>query len=188
MQPLEPLEFDKFYHIYNRGINGENLFKENLNYKYFLNLYHKHIDEIADTYAFCLMKNHFHLLIKIKSEESLNDFSKRHISQSFSNLFNAYTKAYNKTYIRHGSLFERPFKRKSISDNYYLQNLICYIHNNPVHHGFCEHPVQYPWSSYLNILDTKNTKVCRTEVLELFDDRENFKLVHDFKINSSFDF
>src|SRR5690606_19137347 len=181
MQPIESLEFDRFYHIYNRGINGEDLFKETTNFEYFLNLYGEHINSVAETFAFCLMRNHFHFLIRIKSEKSLKDYSKRHISQSFSNLFNAYTKAYNKKYHRHGSLFERPFKRKSISNMKYLRNLICYIHNNPVHHGFCEHPVEYPWSSYLSCISQKSTKICRNEVLSLFDDLENFKQVHSLK-------
>ena len=55
-----------YYHIYNRGNNRENLFLENRNYPYFLTLYEKHIEPIADTYAYCLMRNHFHLLVKIK--------------------------------------------------------------------------------------------------------------------------
>lgn len=64
----EYLEPDSFYHIFNRGINGENLFKEAKNYRYFLEKYGKYIEPIADTYAFCLLKNHFHLLICTKSE------------------------------------------------------------------------------------------------------------------------
>lgn len=181
MQPLEPLDFDKFYHIYNRGINGENLFKETTNFEFFLQLYHQHIDVVAETYCFCLMKNHFHFLVKIKPKNELLDYSKRHISQSFSNLFNAYTKAFNKKYNRHGALFERPSKRKSISNYNYLQNLICYIHNNPVHHRFCEDPIEYPWSSYLSCISEKATKIRRTEVLKLFNDIENFKYVHSSK-------
>lgn len=180
-QPTEKLESEKFYHIYNRGINGEDLFQETTNYEYFLALYTEHIDLIAETYCFCLMKNHFHFLIKIKSEQELANYSKRHISQSFSNLFNAYTKAYNKKYNRHGSLFERPFKRKSINNEKYLVNLICYIHNNPVHHGFCEHPIEYPWSSYISCVSRKTTKIKREKVILLFDDLENFKYVHSSK-------
>ena len=70
----EPLEPDRIYHIYNRGINGENIFKEERNYAYFLTKYAKCISPIADTYAYCLLKNHFHLAVKIKTEEELLDF------------------------------------------------------------------------------------------------------------------
>jgi len=63
---LDGLELGNFYHIYNRGINGCNLFKKEENYTYFLSLYEKYIDEIADTYAWVLMSNHLHFLVYIK--------------------------------------------------------------------------------------------------------------------------
>ena len=73
MQIIEP---GRYYHIYNRGINSCNLFEENTNYEHFLRLYEKYIHPIADTYAWCLMKNHFHFLVRIKEEREivLNDF------------------------------------------------------------------------------------------------------------------
>ena len=56
----------QYFHIYNRGNNGEDIFLEARNYAYFLKLYQKYICPIADTYAYCLLKNHFHFLIRIK--------------------------------------------------------------------------------------------------------------------------
>lgn len=67
----DPLEPGTFYHIYNRGINGTSIFFEHKNYKFFLEKYAKHITHVADTYAYCLLKNHFHFLIKTKSEEDI---------------------------------------------------------------------------------------------------------------------
>ena len=183
MQAIQPLENGKYYHIYNRGINSDILFKENDNYEYFLRLYDKHIDPIAETYAWCLMKNHFHFLVRIKDIDQLNTEKKIVPSQSFSNLFNAYTKAFNKSYNRHGSLFERPFRRKEINHNKYFLNVITYIHNNPVHHNICDHPLNYPWSSYITCLSDKPTKLRRKEVIEIFEDLENFKYVHELKSN-----
>ncbi len=66
-----PLEFESFYHVYNRGINRCDLFRETNDYKHFLRLYEKYIEPIADTCAWILMPNHFHLLIRIKSEEEI---------------------------------------------------------------------------------------------------------------------
>lgn len=71
MQAIPPLEFGKFYHIYNRGINSSPLFKETGNYEHFLKLYDLHIEPIAETYTWCLMKNHFHFLIRIKEKEEM---------------------------------------------------------------------------------------------------------------------
>jgi putative transposase len=68
---IEPLQPNSFYHIYNRGINGEALFKEEPNYAYFLKKYDQYVSPVVDTYAYCLMSNHFHFLIKTKSEEEI---------------------------------------------------------------------------------------------------------------------
>lgn len=184
MQPIQ-LHTNRFYHIYNRGINGENLFIEPTNYDYFLTIYEKNINCIADTYSYCLMKNHFHFLIKIKTEEDLKDYSKRHYSQAFSNLFNTYTKAFNKRYNRSGTLFERPFKRKQVDNPKYLKNLIRYIHNNPVHHGYCDNPIDYPWSSYLECIKVSSKKIEHNQVISLFENVENFKKEHQ---NKNYDF
>ena len=66
MQQIEALTYGNYYHIYNRGINSCDLFRTTDNYEYFLNLYDKYISPIADTYAWVLMPNHFHFLIKVK--------------------------------------------------------------------------------------------------------------------------
>ena len=127
-----PLQPGVIYHIYNRGVNGETIFKEKRNYEYFINLYVKHIQPMADTYAFCLLPNHFHLLGEIKNLTGLQDLSGiKTASQAFSNLFNAYAKAINKVYGRTGPLFERPFKRIPVTDNKYFARLLIYIHQNP---------------------------------------------------------
>jgi len=181
MQKIIPLENGKFFHIYNRGINGEKLFREQTNFEYFLNLYNEHIEPIAETYAWCLMSNHFHFLVRMKNTEEIITDKKISPSQSFANFFNAYTKAFNKRFIRHGALFERPFRRKAIDNENYFKNLIAYIHNNPVHHLYCEHPIEYAWSSYISCLSKKPTKLKRDEVISLFNDIDNFKYFHQLK-------
>ena len=173
----EPLKYGRFYHIYNRGINSCALFREPTNYEHFLGLYNKYITPVADTYAWVLMGNHFHLLVRIKSEtevlnlegfKNLQDLNRNRVNQQFANLFNAYTKAYNKRYHRTGSLFEHPFRRICIRSEAHLKYLVYYIHHNPIHHGYCEHYLDYPWSSYLTILSPKQTRLKRKDVLEWF--------------------
>lgn len=168
---IEKLETDYYYHIYNRGNNGQNIFFDENNYNYFLDLIKKHLLPISDIYAYCLLKNHFHILLKIK-----NDCEKP--SQSFSNLFNAYTKAINKKYGRTGSLFEKPFKRIKITDENYLKTLILYIHLNPEHHQICNDFSNYKYSSYQSIISQQKTKIEREKVLYFFDDVQNFMDTH----------
>jgi putative transposase len=194
MQNPEPLVYGNFYHIYNHGVGNRDLFKETDNYAYFLDLYDKYILPIAETYAWVLMKNHFHLLVRIKQEDDVIKFTPDRVrnpvrgrkigtpSQQFSKLFNSYAQALNKRYQTHGALFERPFERKLIDSDDYLRQAILYIHNNPVHHGFCEHPVEYPWSSYLTCISVKPTKLHREAVIGWFDNQANFKYMHDQKI------
>ena len=180
MEKQDFLEPDCFYHIFNRGNNKENLFNEDDNYRYFLNLIKIHLGGIADIYSYCLMKNHFHLALKIKSTEELNDkYSIENIHQPFSNLFNAYTKAFNKKYNREGSLFKVRFKRERITTEDYLRNVIVYIHLNPVKHKFKDDFKEYKFSSFSSIISEKPTLLFRKEVIELFNDKENFIFYHN---------
>ena len=131
-----------YYHIYNRGNNGETIFIEERNYRYFLQLYRNHITPIAETYAYCLLRNHFHFLIRLKDLQGFENLEGladgRKNSQPFANFFNAYTKAFNKSYNRTGSLFEGRFKRKPVTDDRYFQALVIYIHQNPEKHGLID--------------------------------------------------
>ncbi|TAJ11979.1 hypothetical protein DMA11_14860 [Marinilabiliaceae bacterium JC017] len=215
MKPTEALEFGKYYHIYNRGINSTHLFDNEADYKHFLKLFERYIDPIAEIYAWVLMPNHFHALIRMRdnicykytnTDESIkptrfeeikwetiklpsnnNRHRKLKIPQPyrhFSHLFNAYTKYYNNRNNRHGGLFERSVKHKLIKHEAYLKNLVLYIHHNPVHHGFCSHPIEYGWSSYLTFLSSKTTKLKRNDVLEWFNNNTNFKCSHDNPMTS----
>ncbi len=159
-----------FYHVYNRGINSCPIFTTPENYHYFLKLYNKYIGCIAHTYAWVLMPNHFHFLIYIIDQTGLD----KPPHQYFSNLFNAYTKAFNRYNHRHGALFERAFKRKIIDTDEYLKQAVIYIHNNPVKHSFVSHPGDYPWSSYLTCLSDKTSNLKREIVIRLFDGKSSF--------------
>ena len=76
-QTLEPIQPNTYYHIYNRGINGETLFRENTNYEHFFRLYEKYVDPVADTFAWVMMQNHFHFLVRIKDEEEIEDIPRK---------------------------------------------------------------------------------------------------------------
>jgi hypothetical protein len=76
MPSPSPLLYDTCYHIYNRGNNRENIFIQERNTQHFLNLYSKYIDPVADTFAYCLLRNHFHLAVRVKSEEEIIESTK----------------------------------------------------------------------------------------------------------------
>ena len=163
----------RYYHIYNQGNNKENIFIEAKNYYYFLRLVKKYIVPITEIYAYCLLPNHFHLLVMTS-----HDVEKKALSQGFSNLFNAYSKAINKTYSRSGSLFKRKFSRKEIKDEEYIKNLVLYIHTNPRYHKITVDFETYLYSSYNAFLLDKPTNISKEYILTLFDGKENFKHIH----------
>ena len=185
-----PLQYGKYYHIFNRGNNQENIFIEERNYRYFLRLYAKHIMPAADTYAYCLLRNHFHFLVRIKTveEQDLTSFGNlsdlpRKPSQQFSNLFNAYAKAFNKTYHRTGTLFQRPFGRIEVTSDSYFMQLVTYIHQNPQNHGFVNDFRTWPYSSYQALLSTKPTRLQRDDVLTWFQGVDHFEDVHRYEVD-----
>ena len=71
MTSPSPLLYNTYYHIYNRGVNGENIFIEERNYEHFLNLFAKHIEPVCDLFGYCMLRNHFHVSVRVKSEEEI---------------------------------------------------------------------------------------------------------------------
>jgi hypothetical protein len=193
------LESGQYYHIYNRGNDGANLFLEERNYLHFLRLYGHYIYPVADTYCYCLLRNHFHLLVRIlTSEEQLLrgltlgtseapavPAKPKNASQQFGNLFNAYAKAINKCYGRTGSLFQNPFGRVRVTSEGYLVHLVAYIHQNPQRHRFVADFRYWPYSSYRTILARQPTRLQREEVLAWFQGPAAFRGAHDHLVNQA---
>jgi putative transposase len=190
------MEIGQTYHIFNHANGSENIFREEENYRYFLQQYKKHLAEVVDTFAYCLMPNHFHLLVRVKDDKELlkiptfekhsisenlpgfknlegldldNVFSKV-VSQQFSNFFNSFTKAFNKKYNRKGSLFMKNFKRKAIESDEQWQETFLYIHLNPIKHGFVGDLMDWKWSSWHAYLQAEKPSILnRAEALVYFD-------------------
>ena len=204
---IPPLVPGNFYHIYNRGNNRENIFVQERNYAYFMDLWWKHISPIAETWAFCLLRNHFHAAVYIREQgdltglttdspypnprvdkidsrsDSRGDLSglKKKVkepSQYFSNFFNAYSRGLNIATQRTGVLFSRPFKRIPVDNEAYLMQLIVYIHQNPQKHGFVVDFKDWDHSSYHSMIGNNPTRLAKDKVLQLFGSKEDFIRIH----------
>jgi putative transposase len=176
-----PFEADTFYHVYNHGNGDDNIFRCDENYRYFLLKYKKYIPAIAETYAYCLMPNHFHFLIRTREANAIqlpNKDVDKIITHTFSNFFNSYTRSFNVYYNRKGSLFLDNFQRKKVETEEYLLKLIHYIHFNPVKHGFVTSIEDWVHSSYPVYLSNEPTFVEKEKVISLFGDNTNFLQVH----------
>ncbi|MCI0496428.1 hypothetical protein L0Z72_15590 [candidate division KSB1 bacterium] len=192
-----PLVEDQFYHIFNRGNNHEKIFYQEKNYHYFLEKYDEYLSPYLNTYAFSLIPNHFHFLIKVKNTDAIcqpgdgisrvqktdaiapSDGISKRISEQFRRFFLCYSQAINKQEGRTGSLFQKNFKRIPVYSPDHLIYLVYYIHANPQRHGIVSDFKQYPFSSYRFFLSSKETKLCRKEVLEWFGSLDQFFAFHN---------
>lgn len=190
--PLEPCHL---YHVWTHANGSENLFRADENYRYFLDKYKYYIQPVAETFAYCLMPNHLHLMIRVRPKNELIEILKlkkkrnltlqNHqnfndlVSQHFSNLFNAYAKAYNKKYDRMGSLFKPNFERKLVNSEEYFIRLITYIHYNPIHHGFVNELNEWPFSSWhAYFLNLTTSFINKEEGMSRFGNKKAFLEMH----------
>jgi putative transposase len=131
-----------YYHVYNRGVDRRPIFAEDENYLFLLRRAKAYLaDEALTLIAYCLMPNHYHLLLRPDAEGALAHFVQR--------LFNSYTQALNRQQGRSGTLFEGRAKSILVDDERYVLALCRYIHLNPVQAGLVSEPGEWPYSNYL---------------------------------------
>lgn len=128
------------YHVMLRGINRQTIFEDNEDRIRFLDTikFYKKISKY-EIYAYCLMENHVHLLIK-ETDES--------IGQSLKRICSSFVYWYNLKHQRIGHLFQERFKSEIIEDDIYFLTVLRYIHQNPLKAGLVTDISQYRWSSY----------------------------------------
>jgi len=199
---LTKFEEGRFYHIYNRSIDRKPMFKNEGNYEFFLKKYYAYLSQVIDTYTYCLLGNHFHLLVSVKEklQSKIRAASKKlsnvvdkekttHdiVSHQFRKFFQSYAMAFNTQQNRTGTLFQTPFKRALVTEQQYLTRLVYYIHSNPQWHGLTDDFRNWKWSSYNSILNDKPDKLKKKDVIEWFGNKELFKQFHDQMQNVKID-
>jgi len=169
--PYRKVQFaqGQFYHIYNRGVEGQPIFREEENYFFLLRRLKTYAAALNITViAYCLMPNHYHFLLRQDDWEPAGRLPQR--------VFNSYTKAFNKRYNRTGTLFEGPYKAVHVDQDRYLLHLCRYIHANPVKHGLVSDLGQWPYSNYREWIGVRNgTLVDRAFVREGFPVAESYR-------------
>jgi len=161
------MEPGKLYHVYNRAKNGKPLFEDEEAYRFFLKLYQAHICPVAETFAYCLLSDHFHFLIRIKQDATGS------LYKPFALLFNAYSKGYNRHHSSEGKVFLYKMKRKEIHSITCFLELIRYVNQNPWRHGAAEHPANYRFSSFRATMSSGHTMIAKAEVQEYFGSNDN---------------
>lgn len=137
------------YHVMMRGINHQVIFEDEEDNRFFLDCLFRMgfindddgtpIAQGCTYYAYCLMGNHFHLLIREREET---------IAQTLKRIADAYVYYYNRKYRRSGHLFKERFRSEPVNDMDYFTTLLCYIHQNPVKAGIVNNAKDYAYSSW----------------------------------------
>ena len=128
------------YHIMLRGIDRQLIFEDSEDYFRFLDIVQecRELDRFK-LYAYCLMGNHVHLLIKISCDN---------LETIFKRIGGRYVYYYNVKYKRIGPLFQDRFRSEPVEDDAYFLTVLRYIHQNPVKAKICRSVKEYPYSSY----------------------------------------
>lgn len=156
MSRIPRIEFSgALYHVLNRGNNKNNIFLDEKDYRVFLN----HLEEVKQEkdfvlYSYCLMPNHFHLLVKT------NEFP---LSKIMQKLLTSYAIYFNSRYDRKGHLFQNRYKAIICDKENYLFSLIQYIHLNPLRAGLVKNINDYKWSSHQTYIGRTKSKILCVE-------------------------
>jgi putative transposase len=179
------------YHLYNQSINYELLFRSEENYHFFLRKARKHLSPVCDILCYCLMPDHFHFLIRVKSEGTNLSRSKKapgigqhrqeqifqqRMSHAIKTMLSSYTRAFNRRYSRRGSLFKAKTKSKLAHLDFinlgegrtnlipYIARCFHYIHANPVEAGLANQEEEWPFSSAQDYCGIRGGTLCNQEL------------------------
>lgn len=161
------------YHVMLRGINHQTIFEDDEDCQKYLETLKAYREKSSYTvYAWCLMENHLHLLLKEETED---------LGTTFKRIGASYVYWYNWKYGRRGHLFQDRFKSEPVESNRYFLTVLRYIHQNPLKAGIVKDIADYRWSSYREYIG--KPWICDTDfAFKMFssDRAEALKLFKEF--------
>ena len=157
-----------YFHIYNRAVAENQLFINHDNYQFFLEKIQLYLLPIGEILAYCLMPNHYHILLK------LNKIS---LSKAMQRLALSYSVAFNKVYNRSGHLFQGRYQAKHVSDTQYMVHLSRYIHLNPKEAKLVKITEEWEYSSLLEYYGIRSNQIVNTDpILNILADTDKISL------------
>ena len=167
-----------YYHIYNRGVHREKIFFSDENFLHCLRLLGKYANSyLVTVIVYCLMPNHYHLLLRQDGEVSL--------SKLVNVVFNAYVQALNRQLGRRGTLFEGRFKHVHVDEDEYVLHLCRYIHLNPVKAGLVSRPEDWIFSNYREWVGMRQGRLKDAEFISSYfacpEDYQRFVMEHELE-------
>lgn len=188
-------------HVYNRTNNKERLFRKSRDRIIFLDLFQKLVQPFVDPFAWTLIPNHFHFVVRTKEKnqiiEYLSNLPEDYLTQTeisflsgkidtatlvlfeFTRMMQAYTAIYNKMYDRKGNLFHRSLKRVRIKDDRQFRKVVVYVHKNAEKHKLVDDFREFQWSSWHELVGDTRFFLNRKEVYEKFGNKRAFIHAHE---------
>ena len=190
---IRSLQENAAYHVFNRGVEKKDVFVDDQDrrvFLFYLNIYTGNLDQVTARYsdlparlkdknlgdsldllAYCLMPNHFHLVIFQKEADAMPRLLKQ--------VTNGYTAYFNQKHNRVGSLFAGRYRAVTIGDDDLLAHVVRYVHLNPVVAGLSGKPGEWGWCSYKNYMGENGGINCETHrVGDRFASSEDFAKYH----------
>jgi len=185
-----------YYHVYNKVISERELFYTETDYIEFMRRYKRYFHNYLETYAYCLLPNHFHILLKVRSEEEIREAIvsedtnaarqylagtttvDKFLGNQLSRFFSGLVIRYNKKHRRQGQLFKQGVKKVALNSHRTIEQQMHYIHNNPVNHGIVSDAGNWEYSSYYAYISNGSTLMPREEVLNAFGGVDEFISFH----------
>ena len=166
------------YHVYNQGNNRQEIFLSDEDYLIFLRLIRTLILPRAEILAYCLMPNHFHIMLyadeRVEKEIQQGGILIDSLTNGIRKLLSGYARIFNKKYGKSGSLFRQKTKAKNLSENVvadstlpapdYYSACFNYIHHNPLEAGLVNDLKDWAYSSYPDFLDLRNGSLCNKQL------------------------
>jgi putative transposase len=171
-EPIQKISYKGgYYHIYNRGNRKQNVFLKDADYLNYLERLRRYKDKYnISVVCYCLMPNHFHLLLRQNSDTPIYRFMQA--------LHTSYSMYFNQTHDKVGRMFQGRYKQKEIDKEEYLLKLTSYIHFNPVKDGLVEEVGKldnYQWSSYPDYIGVRQGTLCDKDLILSNETSEDYK-------------
>lgn len=204
-----------YYHVMSRGNNKAKIFTRERDYKKILQYVKRIVDDnLLQVYAYCIMPNHYHLLVRVPQETgcqstetakdremngcpvafdittaTANHLSVDGLSKAMHRINTAYSHYYMASHEHTGHVFQGAFRSREIHNEAYLKNVLRYIHLNPVKANYTRHASEYRWSSYWEYIGKAIRNIIHGDGKDLlnrygFNGVLNFKSFHDSMASS----
>lgn len=207
--PLEfkaPFLHECFYHIVCKSIDGILLFREDIDYRVFLQRFQQFTASLFDVWSYCLLTNHTHQIVKIKpsatilenikklentteamkcflSDQNNEFFLDAVIERQMNSFLVSFANYTNNKYNRKGGLFQKPFRRIQVADDIHLQQAIIYVHANAQKHKLVKDFKDHQHNSYAATVNTDSSFTDTKNVLAFFGGMEKFKSIHKSQVD-----